>query len=271
MRNLKDNVVVVTGAASGIGRELAIELAKKGCHLAISDVNEAELQQTVELLKVYEVKVKADKLNVADKDAFFQYAEEVIAHFGHVDRVINNAGRSVADAFVTGTIEDFKMVMDVNFWGAFHGTKAFLPHLLERPDATIVNVSSVNALIPFPNQSSYNVSKYAICGMNESLQQELSGTSVKVISVYPGGVKTNIVNNSKFVRGPKEGMSQEESAALFKKVAMTSAPRAARIIVRGIRRGKKRVKVGPDAYLFDFLKRLAPKFSVWLIGKLASA
>lgn len=271
MRNLKGNVVVVTGAASGIGRELALELARKGCNLALSDVNEVDLQKTVELLAEYPIKVKADKLNVADKDAFFQYADDVIAHFGQVDRVINNAGRSVADGFVSGTVEDFKMVMDVNFWGAFHGTKAFLPHLLERPDATIVNVSSVNAFLPFPNQSSYNVSKYAICGMNESLQQELNGTSVKVMSVFPGGVKTNIVNNSKFVRGPKEGMSQTESADLFQKVAMTSAPRAARVIVRGIRRGKKRLRVGPDAYLFDYLKRLAPRFAVWLIGKLASA
>lgn len=271
MRNLKDNVAVVTGAASGIGREVAIELARKGCHLAISDVNEQGLIETKSLLGQYPVNVKTDLLDISDQVAFESYAQAVIAHFGHVDRVVNNAGRSVADSFVAGTIEDFKMVMDVNFWGTYFGTKAFLPHLLTRPDATIVNVSSVNALIPFPNQSSYNVSKYAIHGMNESLQQELAGTCVKVVTVFPGGVKTNIVNNSKFVRGPKEGMSKEESADLFKKVAMTSAPRAARIIVRGIRRGKKRIKIGPDAYLFDFLKRIAPKFSIWLVGKLAKA
>lgn len=271
MRNLKNNVAVVTGAASGIGRELALRLADQGCHLALSDVNEQELIKTKELIQNKEVKVKLDVLNVADQAAFFAYAEDVVTHFGKVDRVINNAGRSVADSFVSGSIEDFKMVMDVNFWGTFHGTKAFLPHLLKRPDASLVNVSSVNAFLPFPNQSSYNVSKYAISGLNESLLQELSNTNVRVTSVYPGGVRTNIVNNSKFVKGPKEGMTQEQSADLFKKVAVTSAPRAAKVIVNGMRRGKRRVRVGPDSYLFDYLKRLAPNFSVWLVGKLASA
>lgn len=270
MRNLKDNVVVVTGAASGIGRELAIQLGAQGCHLALSDVNLDELNVTASLISNKDIKIKLDRLNVSDQAAFFAYADDVIAHFGHVDRVINNAGRSVADSFVHGTVEDFRMVMDVNFWGAFYGSKAFLPHLLTRPEATIANVSSVNAFLPFPNQSSYNVSKYAISGLCESLNQELRNTQVNVMCIYPGGVKTNIVKNCKYIEPAKGHMSQEESVKLFEKVALTSAPRAAKRIISGIRRNKKRLRVGPDAFLFDWLKRLAPKLSVWLIAKLAS-
>lgn len=269
--NLKDKVVVVTGAASGIGEALAVELSKQGAHLALADINEVDLQQTVKRIESSGVKVKADKLDISDQAAFFSYAADVVDYFGQVDCVINNAGRSVADGFVDGSVEDFRMVMDVNFWGCYYGTKAFLPHLMARPKAMLVNVSSVNALIPFPNQSSYNVSKAAIMGMNESLVQELKGTSVQVMSVYPGGIQTNIVKNSKFIRGPKEGMTQDESAELFKKVAMTSAPKAARKIIRGIKRGKSRLRIGPDAYLFDYLKRMSPRFAVWLIGKVARA
>ncbi|MFY0606073.1 MAG: SDR family NAD(P)-dependent oxidoreductase [Cyclobacteriaceae bacterium] len=269
MKNLKDNVVVITGAASGIGRAIALELAKLECQLALSDVNYTELEQTKALIANEDINVRLDQLDVSSKNDVFRYAESVIAHFGRVDRVINNAGTSVADTFVDGTIEDFERIIQINFWGVYYGTKAFLPHLLTRPNASIVNVSSVNAFIPFPNQSSYNVSKYAISGLNESLAQELMGTGVNVMSVYPGGVRTNIVKNGKFIKGPKPEMTQEESASYFEKIAMTSAARAARLIVRGMRKDKKRLRIGPDAYLIDFVKRIAPRFAVWLVGKLA--
>lgn len=265
MKNkLSGQVAAITGAASGIGRELALALAAKGCHLSLTDVDEDGLAATKSLISA-DVKVYTSILDVANKASYEAYVEKVLGEFGHVDLVINNAGRSVADAFASGSIEDFEQVMDVNFWGTFYGTKLFLPTLMKRPHATIVNVSSVNALIPFPNQSSYNTSKSAIMGMSESLQQELSGTGVRVMVVYPGGVRTNIVKNSKFVKGPKAGMSQEDSASYFEKVAMTSAPRAARRIVSGIERGKQRLRIGPDAFLFDYLKRLAPRFAVKLI------
>ncbi|MEQ8471274.1 MAG: SDR family oxidoreductase [Marinoscillum sp.] len=267
--NLKGNVVVVTGAASGIGRELAICLAEEGCHLALSDINFSELEETARLIQNNEIELKLNQLNVADQTAFFAYADEVVAHFGKVDRVINNAGSSVADSFLNCSIDDFRMIMDINFWGVFYGAKAFLPHLLKRPDATLVNVASVNALIPFPNQSSYNVSKSAITGLSESLQQELYDTTVRTMLVFPGGVKTNIVRNGKFVKGPKEAMSQQESADYFEKLAMTSASKAARCIVRGIRRKKKRLRIGLDAYFMDYLKRLLPRFAVWFARWLA--
>lgn len=269
MKDLKDNVVVITGAASGIGRELALLLTSMGAHVALSDVNEDGLRETAELISNKEVKVKIDKLNVADEEAYFNYADEVVEYFGHVDRVINNAGMCVADSFLDGSIEDFKMIMDINFWGTYYGNKAFLPYLLERPDATIVNVSSVNAFVPFPNQSSYNTSKYAICGLSETLRQEMRGTPVKVMTVFPGGVRTNIVKNGKFVKGPKEHMSQQESVDYFENVAMTSAPRAAKLIVRGIRKSNKRLRIGPDAYIFDYFKRLFPRFAVSAIGRAA--
>jgi short-subunit dehydrogenase len=266
MKSIKGSVAVVTGAASGIGRELAIQLAALGCHLALSDLNEEELVQTAALLTNSEIKVKTDKLNVADQVAFFAYADDVMAHFGQVDIVINNAGRSVADSFLDGSIEDFKMIMDINFWGAFYGSKAFLPHLLKRPSANLANVSSVNALIPFPNQSSYNTSKYAIAGLTETLQQEMRGTSVKVMVIYPGGVRTNIVKNGKFIKGPKEDMTQEESAKYFERVAMTSVTRAARLIIKGIRKDRSRLRIGPDSFVFDYLKRLFPRFAVKIVA-----
>jgi len=266
---LSGNVVVVTGAGSGIGRELAVELSKRDCKLALSDINFENLQETQSLLPNQSGDVKLDKLDVSDKEAFRSYVDDVIAHFGHVDRVINNAGRSHADGFLDGSEADFELIMNTNFWSAYHGTKFFLPHLLERPEATIVNVSSINALVPFANQSSYNVSKAAIMSLTESLGMELKGTTVKSMVVIPGGVRTNIVRNSKFVKGAKEGMNQEESAKYFEKIAITSAPRAAKRIVRGIMKNKSRLRVGPDAYLLDYLFRISPGFIKRLVLLLA--
>jgi len=262
-------VVVVTGAGSGIGRELAIELSRRGCDLALSDINLDNLEATKSLLPNQDLRIKLDRLDVSDKDAFKKYVEETVAHFGHVDRIINNAGRSHADGFNEGDEDDFRLIMDTNFWSAYYGSKYFLPHLLKRPEASIVNVSSINALVPFPNQSSYNVSKAAIMSLTESLGMELKGTSVRTMVVIPGGVRTNIVRNSKFVKGAKEGMSQEESAKYFEKIAMTSARKAARKIVRGMIKKKSRLRIGPDAYLLDYLFRLSPGFIKRLVLLLA--
>jgi short-subunit dehydrogenase len=270
MKNLKDNVIVITGAASGMGRELAIQLAQQNCNLALCDINEMELQKTVSLIKNGSIKIKTDVLNVADEKAVYAYADSVIKHFGHVDRVINNAGKVVTDTLNDVSLDNFRLIMDINFWGVVYGTKAFLPHLLKRPDATIVNISSVNAFIPFPNNGPYNCSKYAVCGLNESLHQELAKTNVKVLSVHPGGIRTNIVRNATFIKGANPTHSHEKSANFFEKIAGTSAEKAAGKIIIAFRKDKKRLLIGADAYFFEYTKRLFPKFAVSLIGKLAS-
>ena len=270
MKNLSNNVVVITGAASGMGREMAIQLANMNCNLALCDINGVELEKTVLLIKNEKIKIKYDVLNVSDEKAVYEYAADVINYFGHVDRVINNAGKVVSDSLTDVSLDDFRLVMDINFWGVVYGTKAFLPYLLQRPDASIVNISSVNAFIPFPNNGPYNCSKYAVCGLNESLHQELRNTNVKVLSVHPGGIRTNIVRNAKFIKGVNPKVSHEKSAKFFEKVARTSASEAATKIITAMRKDKKRLLIGADAYFFEYLKRLFPKFSVSFIGKMAS-
>lgn len=270
MKNINNNVIVITGAASGMGRELAIQLSEYNCNLALCDINEKELETTVSLIKNKNIKIKTDVLNVSNEEAVYKYAEDVIKYFGHVDRVINNAGKVVSNSLNDVSLDDFRLIMDINFWGVVYGTKAFLPHLLNRKDATIVNISSVNAFIPFPNNGPYNCSKYAVCGFNESLHQELKGTSVRVLSVHPGGIKTNIVRNAKFIKGANPNISHEKSAAFFEKIAGTSASKAASIIIQAVKKDKKRLMIGADAYFFEYFKRLFPKFSVSFIGKMAS-
>ena len=218
MKNLKDNVIVITGADSGMGREMAIQLAKMGAHLDLCDVNADELAKTVSLIGDTSVKIKTDVLDVSDQAAVYSYAKNVIAHFGHVDRLINNAGRTMKDTLTDVNIADFKLIMDINFWGVVYGTKAFLPHLLTRPEATVANVSSVNAFIPFPDNGPYNCSKFAVCGFNESLHQELGDTKVRVLSIHPGGIRTNIVRNAKFVQsdGAPEISIEKAAASLIR-------------------------------------------------------
>jgi len=270
MKNLKNNVVVITGAASGIGRELAIQLAEHNCNLALCDINKEELGKTISLINNNNIKIKSDVLNVADEHAVYKYATAVLNYFGHVDRVINNAGKVVSNSLNDVSIEDFKLIMDINFWGGVYGTKAFLPHLLTRPEATIVNISSVNAFIPFPNNGPYNCSKYAVCGFNESLHQELKNTNVTVLSVHPGGIKTNIVRNAKFIKAANPNVTHEKSTKFFEKIAKTSAGTAAEKIIMAIKKDKKRLLIGSDAYFFEYFKRLFPKFSVSFVGKIAS-
>lgn len=270
MKNLANNVVVITGAASGMGRELAIQLADLGCRLAISDVNEEELQKTLELISGNKSQIRTDKLNVADEAAVRAYVDTVIDEFGCVDRVINNAGIAVTDSIKDVSMEEFRLIMDVNFWGVVYGTKFFLPHLLEREEASVVNISSVNAFIPFPHNGPYNCSKYAVCGFNETMHQELEGTNVRLLSVHPGGIKTNIARNSLFHKGPNPKASKEKVVAEFDRITMTSASKAATKIIEAMANNKKRLMIGPDAYVFEYFKRLAPQLSVSLMSKLAS-
>lgn len=255
MKNLADKVVVITGAGSGIGRALALNLAAKGSILALSDVDEAGLAETVDLAKAAGAKeVRSDRVDVADRAAMTSYADAVAEQFGRVNVVVNNAGVALAGDFVDLEYGDIDWIIGINFWGVVHGTKAFLPHLIASGEGHLVNLSSLFGLLSIPGQSMYNASKYAVRGMTEAIREEMliAGHPVGVTSVHPGGIKTAIARNARV--SAKE--DQEATAKLFdKKLARMTPDRAAEIIVRGIEKDQARVLVGLDAHaLHTFAK-----------------
>jgi len=261
MKNLNNKVAVVTGAGSGIGRELAIELAKKGCCLAITDVNEKGLADTVSMLGLSDDKVKSYIVDSSSKEATFELAEKVIKIFGQVDIVINNAGIASHGTVEELSYDVFEKVINVDMWGVIHGCKAFIPYLKQCSEAALVNVSSTFAFIPFPENAPYNMSKYAVHGLNETLMLELGDTSVNVLSVHPGGIKTNIANKA-------IGMD-EEAKKKFNKLLLTTANSAAKQIVRAVERKKSYLFIGADAKLAHFIKRLSPKMALYIAKRQA--
>ena len=256
MKTLNDKVVVITGAGSGIGRALSLNLARRGALLALSDVDEAGLAETVALAeKAGALQVRSDRLDVADRDAMSRYALDVVQQFGRVNVVINNAGVSLTGDFTDLEYTDIDWVVGVNFWGVVHGTKEFLPHLIASGDGHVVNLSSLFGLISMPGQSIYNATKYAVRGMSEALREEMlvAGHPVGVTSVHPGGIKTDIVRNSRVSAKEDKAATSE----LFdKKLAKMTPERAAEIIVNGILKNKARVLVGLDAHAMHHLAKL---------------
>jgi NAD(P)-dependent dehydrogenase (short-subunit alcohol dehydrogenase family) len=256
--DVSDKVVVITGAGSGIGRALAIELTRRGAHVAISDWNRDSVAVTARMIEGSGTKVLVDSFDVSDRAAFETHAGRVLDEFGRADIVINNAGVSLAAQVATMTYEDLEWVVDIDFWGVVHGTKAFLPHILERGDGAIVNVSSVYGLFGVPTQSGYNAAKFAVRGFTEALQQEVAGTDVLVTRVHPGGIKTNIVRHGRIRESMDSGLEPEELAEQFENAVRTTPERAAEIIIDGIERRKPRILVGPDAVLLDVMVRAMP-------------
>lgn len=259
MTMISGKVVAVTGAASGIGRALAQTLAEEGAHLAIADVNEAGLRETVALLPAG-AHVSQHTLDVRDRTAFEAFAQAVKAQHGGADVIINNAGVATRASIEDSSYEDLEFVINVNLWGVIYGTKAFLPLFRERGAGHIVNIASINSLVPFPLNGPYNISKYGVYGLNETLMQELRGQTIRVTSVHPGGVRTNIVVNGR-------GMSAHQAKA-FSRVARTTPARAARTIVDGIKNNRERVFVGVDSKIMATAKRIAPGSMVALTGYL---
>jgi NADP-dependent 3-hydroxy acid dehydrogenase YdfG len=256
MEGFAGKVAAVTGAGSGIGQALAIELARSGAKLAISDVNTEGLAATEERLKAIGAPVKADRLDVTEREAFEQYADAVVEHFGKVNQIYNNAGIAFAGDVEVSQFKDIERVMDVDFWGVVNGTKVFLPHLIASGDGHVINVSSIFGLFSVPGQAAYNAAKFAVRGFTEALRQEmaLAGHPVKVTTVHPGGIKTGIVRNMTAA----EGIDLSELAQTFdKKLASTSPQKAARIILDGVRKNKARVLVGPDAKVLDLMVRVS--------------
>ncbi len=254
MEGFAGKVAAVTGAGSGIGQALALELGRSGASLAISDVDTEGLAQTEEQLKAIGAPVKADRLDVTEREAFLLYADAVNEHFGKVNQIYNNAGIAFTGDVEVSQFKDIERVMDVDFWGVVNGTKAFLPHLIASGDGHVINVSSVFGLFSVASQAAYNSAKFAVRGFTEALRQEmiLAGHPVAVTTVHPGGIKTAIARNATAV----EGLDPDELAKNFGKVARTSPQRAARIILDAVRKKKARVLVGADAKALDAIVRL---------------
>jgi NADP-dependent 3-hydroxy acid dehydrogenase YdfG len=255
MEGFAGKVAVVTGAGSGIGQALAVELGRSGAKLAIGDVDTEGLADTERQLKAIGAPVKADRLDVTERETFLAYADAVNEHFGKVNQIYNNAGIAYTGDIEVCPFKDIERVMDVDYWGVVNGTKAFLPHLIASGDGHVINVSSLFGLFSVPGQAAYNSAKFAVRGFTEALRQEmvLAGHPVAVTTVHPGGIKTAIARNATVA----EGLDRDELAKLFdKRLAFTSPQRAARIILDAVRKKRARVLVGADAKVLDALVRL---------------
>ena len=266
---LKGQVAAITGAGSGIGRYLAINLAGEGCPVAIADVDQDGLQETERMLEHSPVKVTTHVVDVADREQVYQFAEDVVAQHGKASIIINNAGVGLATRLEEVTYEDFEWLMGINLWGVIYGSKAFIPYLKQQAEGHIVNISSVHGLFTNPRVGPYCTSKFAVRGFTQTLRQELKDTSVSVSCVHPGGIETNIVLNTRFPSSDNPEKDREEANQDFNKfLVRTTADKAARIIISGIKKKKKRILVGYDAHMYAFLERMFPNTWQWLMGKL---
>jgi NADP-dependent 3-hydroxy acid dehydrogenase YdfG len=256
VRSLEDKVVVITGAASGIGRALALETARRGAVVAMSDVDSPGLQETARRVEVATGRSpRVDKLDVRDRAAWAEYAASLAADLGRVNAVVNNAGVALSGDVMDMTDDEIAFVMDVDFWGVVHGTRAFLPHLIASGDGAVVNVSSLFGILAVPGQSAYNAAKFGVRGFTEALRQEMlvGGHPVAVTCVHPGGVKTAIARNA----GAAGDVDQASHAEFFDEhLARTTAEKAAEVIVAGMLAEKPRVLVGADAKVLDLFVRL---------------
>jgi NAD(P)-dependent dehydrogenase (short-subunit alcohol dehydrogenase family) len=262
MTSIEGRVAAVTGAASGIGRALSVELVRRGAHVAVSDVDEAGLAETV--LKVERAgtgtKVTSATVDVADREAVHDWADAVVAEHGRANLIFNNAGVGVGATIEAISYEDFDWLMGINFWGVVHGTKAFLPHLKASGAGHVVNISSVFGLFAVPTQSAYNAAKFAVRGFTDCLRMELEieGAPVSATTIHPGGIRTNIARNAR-MHPDLTGMSgdgNDDFATQFDKLARTSPEKAANQILAAVEANKRRALIGPDAKLLDLLSRL---------------
>jgi NADP-dependent 3-hydroxy acid dehydrogenase YdfG len=256
-RTLAGRAVVITGAASGIGRSLAGQLSWCGSPVAIADIDEAGLKDTAQSLPGDVLTRVLDVRDAADQYRFAAEVREWLT--GPLAAVFNNAGVAVASTVLDADPDDDEWLRQINFDGVVNGTRAFLPLLVEQDEGVIVNTSSAYGLAGMPYQSAYCASKFAVRGFTDALRQELRGTGVSAVTVHPGGVKTNIARNTRVRKDPEGlGRAHEQMAAEFEAISMTTPGKAAEVIIRGTERGKARILIGPDAYMFDILARAAP-------------
>jgi short-subunit dehydrogenase len=265
---LAGNAAVVTGAASGIGRALALQLAARGCHLALADVDEQGLQTLAdEIHQRHACKVLCRRVDVSDRVQMQDFAQQTIATFPQLGILINNAGVALRGQFQELELPQIEWLMGINFWGVVHGTYAFLPHLQRQAVAHIVNLSSIFGVIAPPGNSAYAASKFAVRGFSESVRHELvmNKSPVRLSVVHPGGVKTNIVRNARAGANLRNRSGQSDAPQRFDQMARTLAIQAARRIIRGIEANEPRILIGADARIMDLIQRLAPaRYWAWM-------
>jgi NAD(P)-dependent dehydrogenase (short-subunit alcohol dehydrogenase family) len=264
---LKDRTAVITGAAGGIGRAIAVSLARRGCHLALADIDDAALAHTaaeIGSLRVlpqsetpHAIRISRHHLDVSDRAAVAALPAQVMDAHGGADILVNNAGVALGGTFSEVAESDFSWLFGINFWGVVQMTRAFLPLLQQCEEARLVNMSSLFGLIAPPGQTAYCASKFAVRGFSESLRHELAGTNIGVTVVHPGGVATSIAKNARL----PDGMSEEEAARrrkYFESVLTMPPETAGETIVRGVERRKPRIVVGRDAQFAALVERLMP-------------
>jgi short-subunit dehydrogenase len=263
---LQGRTAVVTGAAGGIGRAIAKSLARRGCHLALADIDEASLAHTAGELATYGVRISHYRLDVSDEKAVAAFPDRVIADHPGVDLLFNNAGVALGGTFEQIAEADFEWLFSINFWGVVRMTRAFLPLLHKSEEARLVNISSLYGLIAPPRNTAYVASKFAVRGFSESLRHELAATRVGVTVVHPGGIATSIAKNARIPQSTSAA-DIETGRKLAQTLLRMPPETAGEIIVSGVENRKARILVGSDAKMASILERLIPVTYWNLLGR----
>lgn len=268
MKNFRGKTAVITGAGSGMGRYLAVLLARAGANVAICDINEETLNGTAAMVRQYNVALSSHVVDMGDMERIEALPDEVVAQHGSVDLVFNNAGVTMGSSFAAMSEEDWDWVMNINLNGVVKASRVFLPLLKDRPEAAIINTSSIFGMIAVAGQSVYHATKFGVRGFTESLAKEFKDTPVQVHCVHPGHIGTNIVANSRFNEEDDSKFLRQdnvdEMADMFRSGGMHPS-RAAQIILDGVTRNKRRIFVGLDAKLMDLAQRITPMHYEWLL------
>ncbi len=256
MKSFQDRISVITGAGSGLGRSFALQLAAAGSHLALCDWDMDELDKTRRLIRDEGKRISLHHVNVSDQAQMEKFSAEVLAAHGTVDMLINNAGICYRPiSFEETTNAQIEQIININLWGVIHGIRAFLPHLKIRPEAYIVNVSSLAGLVGLFGHSAYSISKSAVRGLTESLQAELAGSKVHIMVVHPGGVKTNLIRNAPNLPENEREISHD----LFTKLAFLDADKTVKKILHAMLKKRNSIIIGADARLIFRLCQLFPQ------------
>lgn len=262
MNSFKGKVAAITGAGSGIGRALALQLAAQNCGLSLADINDEGLAETAALVADIGVKITTARVDVSSQQQVSDWANQTVKDHGQVNLIFNNAGIAYGGTVTATDYDAYQHVMNINFWGVLHGTKEFLPHLVASGDGHVINVSSAAGLFAQPMMSAYNASKFAVRGLTESLRQELDmdASGVSASCVHPGGIKTSIARSAHMDESVQAvtGRNQKSAADTYEKTFITTPDQAAATVLKGVRRNARRILIGIDAHAYDAMQRFAP-------------
>ncbi len=266
--NFKGKIAVVTGAASGIGRELALQLSKEGCIVAAADYNKKDLEETVKMVKDAGGQASAHEVDISNAAVVTKFAADVKKKYGSIDILINNAGVTLFGKFDELAQKDMEWIMDINYWGAIYMTRAFMPEIKNKPESYLVNVASIFSVVGTGNQSAYSATKFALRGFTEALTDELQKFPITVMSVIPGGIKTNLGKNARFVKNGVVLKDTEKLAKRMEKIGRTTGAEAAAAIIKGMKKRKERILIGSDAWIIQTIQRFAPSKYNRVLGKI---